>query len=475
MAPQIDTPSAAEANREKRQIALNSVLAAVFLTSMKLVVGIETNSLGILSEAAHSGLDFLAALMTYFAVRIAARPPDRDHTYGHGKIENLSAFGETLLLIITCGWIIYEGVARLAYRDAHVESSIWSFIVVVVAIVVDISRSRALGRVAKKYNSQALEADALHFSTDVWSSIVVLSGLVFVAIGYEWVDAVAAILVALIVLFVSFRLGKRTIDALMDRVPEGLYEQVLGTLRAVPGVEEVRSIRMRPSGGKVFVDTVIAVRRSTPFQKAHVIMDNIEKAIQARHKEIDIVVHAEPAESSDESVADKIRLIVAGKGLRPPHNLEVHNINGRYHIAFDVEYEEGRSFVEAHARTDEIEQEIRSRIPAIDNLTIHMEEDHPDSKDVTDVSDDERLRRAIQKLVRAKTDVVECTSVRLLRVGERFTVAVDCTIERELSLDEVHRIVSRLETRLYDKFPEIRRVVVHAEPTSRSPHIGGRH
>jgi len=463
MKPNHIAPEVAE--QEKQRIARNSVFAAVFLTVLKLVVGIETNSLGILSEAAHSGLDFLAALMTYFAVRIAARPPDQDHTYGHGKIENLSAFGETLLLVLTCGWIIYEGVARLSFRDAHVESTIWSFVVVIIAIVVDISRSRALGRVAKKYNSQALEADALHFSTDVWSSLVVLVGLVCVALGYTWVDAVAAIMVALIVLFISFRLGKRTIDALMDRVPEGLFEQVLQTLREVPGVAEVRSIRLRPSGAKVFVDTVVAVRRTTPFQQAHAIMDNIEQAVRARHKEIDIVVHAEPAVSEDETVADKIRLIVGRKGLRSPHNLEVNNINGQYHVAFDIEYEEGKSFVEAHGLTDEIEQEIRSEIPTIQQLTIHMEEDQTAQKGAADSVGDEKLRQAVITVVTADPNIVDCTAVRLLHLGERFNVAVDCTIERDQTLEEVHRIVSRLETKLYDRFPQLRRVVVHAEPT----------
>jgi cation diffusion facilitator family transporter len=452
---------------EKQHIARNSVFAAIFITVLKLVVGLETNSLGLLSEAAHSSLDFLAASMTYFAVRLADRPPDREHTYGHGKIENLSAFGETILLVITCGWIIFEGVQRLVYREHHVESSVWSFVVIVIAIVVDISRSRALKRVAKKYNSQALEADALHFSSDVWSSLVVFSGLVFVSLGYIWVDAVAAILVALLVLFVSYRLGKRTIDALMDRVPEGLYEQVLDTLRHVEGVEEVRSIRVRPSGAKVFVDTTIAVQRTTAFQEAHAIMDGIEQAIHARHKEIDIVVHAEPAESNDESIADKVRLIVGRNGNRPPHNLEVHYVNGQYHVAFDVEYEEGISFVAAHELTDQIEREIRSEIPAIEHLTIHMEQDEPDPKTVTGHSEeDEHLQRSIKKLIDAADHVVTCTNVRLLRIGDRFNLAVDCTIERDRTLEEVHRIVSRLETTLYDNFPQLRRVVIHAEPTA---------
>jgi cation diffusion facilitator family transporter len=466
MGPHRDTGLAIDPDNEKQRIARNSVFAAIFITSLKLVVGLETNSLGLLSEAAHSGLDFLAALMTYFAVRLSDRPPDREHTYGHGKVENLSAFAETLLLIITCGWIIYEGTQRLLYRESHVESSIWSFVVIVIAIGVDISRSRALKRVAKKYNSQALEADALHFSSDVWSSLVVFSGLVFVAIGYVWVDAVAAILVALLVLFVSYRLGRRTIDALMDRVPEGLYEQVLDTLRQVEGVEEVRSIRLRPSGAKVFVDTTIAVRRTTPFQEAHAIMDNIERAVHARHKEIDIVVHAEPAESNDETIADKIRLIVGRNGLNPPHNLEVHYIDGQYHIAFDVEYGEGKSFVEAHALTDQIEQEIRRELPSIAHLTVHMEEDQPGQKTIIGHRDDDKLlQQSVKALVDADENVVACTSVRLLRVGERFNLAVNCTIERDRTLEEVHRIVSRLETRLYDQFPQLRRVVIHAEPT----------
>lgn len=467
MGPHIDVNLTGDPDNEKQHIARNSVFAAMFITVLKLVVGLETNSLGLLSEAAHSGLDFLAASMTYFAVRLADRPPDREHTYGHGKIENLSAFGETILLVITCGWIIFEGVQRLASREHHVESNIWSFVVIIIAIVVDISRSRALKRVAIKYNSQALEADALHFSSDVWSSLVVLSGLVFVALGYVWVDAVAAILVALLVLFVSYRLGKRTIDALMDRVPEGLYEQVLDTLRHVDGVEEVRSIRLRPSGAKVFVDTTIAVQRTTAFQEAHAIMDNIEQAIHARHKEIDIVVHAEPAESNDESIADKVRLIVGRNGHRPPHNLEVHYVNGQYHVAFDVEYEEGTSFVQAHELTDHIEREIRREIPAIEHLTIHMEQDQPGPETVTGHSDeDERLQHAVKNLIDADGRVVTCTNVRLLRIGDRFNLAVSCTFERDRTLEEVHRIVSRLETTLYESFPQLRRVVIHAEPTA---------
>jgi cation diffusion facilitator family transporter len=436
----------------------------VFITGLKLVVGIETNSLGILSEAAHSGLDFLAALLTYVAVRIAALPPDREHQYGHGKIENLSAFIETMLLVITCGWIIYEAITRIVSGESHVEPSIWGYVVIVIAILVDISRSRALRKVAIKYKSQALEADALHFSSDVWSSLVVLGGLVAVSYGYVWLDAVAALIVALLVLFVSYRLGRRTVDALMDRVPEGLYEQVVEAVKGVEGVEDIRSIRIRPSGAKVFVDTTVAVRRTTPFQQAHAIMDAVEHAINERHPGIDVVVHAEPFESVHESVADKVRMVVVGRGLRPPHNLVVHHVSGRYHVEFDVEYTAGMSFVEAHAIADEIEAGILRDVPSVAHVTVHLEEYHPGQNEVAPGEMDDALRRDINAFLALQSDIVSGSVVQILRHEDQCTVHLTCIFPRSLALADVHRRVSQLESRLYERFTEVRKVSIHAEP-----------
>lgn len=454
----------ADPHGEKRRIALTSVAAAVFITVLKLVVGLETNSLGLLSEAAHSGLDFLAALLTYVAVRVSSRPPDREHQYGHGKIENLSAFIETLLLVLTCSWIIWEAVDRLVEGTSHVETSVWSFVVIAISIVVDISRARALRRVAKKYNSQALEADALHFSSDVWSSLVVLSGLVFVSLGYPWVDAVAALLVALLVLFVSYRLGRRTVDALMDRVPDGLYEQVMEAVRGVEGVEDVQNIRIRPSGAKVFVDTTVAIRRTTPFARAHEIMDAVERAVDARHPGIDVTVHAEPCETMDETIEDKVRMIVTARGLPAPHNLEVYDEAGRYHVEFDVEYEAGMPFVEAHALADSIEAAILLQVPSVAHVTVHIEESHPGATGVDAGHADEALRAAIVAFLSAEPDVLECPRVALLRTEDGVMVQLTCMFSPELALAEVHRHVSLLESKLYARFPEVRRVTIHAEP-----------
>jgi cation diffusion facilitator family transporter len=452
-------------NREKKAIALSSVIAAVFLTGFKLIVGIETNSLGILSEAAHSGLDLVAALMTLIAVTISNKPPDKEHQYGHGKMENLSALGETILLIITCGWIISEAVTRLITRTSHVEATYWSFLVMVTAIIIDISRSRALYRVAKKYNSQALEADALHFSSDVWSSLTVIGGLIFVSLGYTMVDAIAAILVALIVLFVSYRLGRRTVDALMDRVPAGLSEKVRDAIEAVTGVEKVISLRVRPSGARVFVDATVGIRRTTPFEQAHQIMEHIERAVHAIDHTIDVIVHADPLRTDDETISDRIQMIVANKGLRAASNLEVHHTNGKYLVNFTIEYQKGKAFVEAHTIATELEEEIRSEIPVIEKVTIHMEEFSPSEIDLSDVTETERrLCDDIRQTILENKNIIACTDMTLLQEGSRYRVNLQCTVGRSKSIEDVHEILTEMEAHLHKKFNQLRRITIHAEP-----------
>jgi cation diffusion facilitator family transporter len=453
-------------NNEKKYIALSSVGAAVFLTGFKIIVGLETNSLGILSEAAHSGLDLLAAVITLVAVTVADKPADHDHQYGHGKVENISAFVETILLVITCGWIILEAVKRLQLQTTHVEATIWGFVVMGVSMVIDISRSRALRRVAKKYNSQALEADALHFSSDIWSSFTVIAGLAFVALGFPIADAIVAIIVALLVLFVSYRLGRRTIDALMDRVPPGLKDAIESAIARVQGVEEVRSIRLRMSGAKTFVDTTIAIRRTLPFERAHRIMDDVEKAVHGVHADVDVVIHAEPVASADETVVDKIRMIVLNLGLRSPHNLEVHLIGGKYFIDFDVEYEKGKSFQDAHATASLIEKQIQHALPSVGKVTIHMEEFLSHERELSDVTDSERnLSHQIREIVAGDKDIVTLTDFTLLQEGNKYNVTLSCEIKKSKTLEEVHEIISELETALYQRFKQLRRITIHAEPS----------
>jgi cation diffusion facilitator family transporter len=290
------------AEHEKRSAAGNSVLAAVGLTGFKIVVGITTGSLGILAEAAHSGLDLIAAVATYLAVRVSGKPADREHPYGHGKVENLSALFETVLLLVTCAWIIWGGTHRLLSGKPEVEVNFWSFAVMIVSIITDISRSRMLYRAAAKYNSQALEADALHFSTDIWSSAVVLFGLICVKVGelvpglaqLHHADAIAAIGVALIVIQVSIRLGMRTVHALLDTAPVGMEERITASVESLPGVANCHNVRIRPSGPQVFIDIHVLLDGNQTLRQAHDLTEEIERAIQDLVPNSDVTVHPEP-------------------------------------------------------------------------------------------------------------------------------------------------------------------------------------
>ncbi|MCL4550558.1 MAG: cation diffusion facilitator family transporter [Bacteroidetes bacterium] len=291
--------SSAQASNEKRRIALTSVLAAIFLTGFKLVIGLLTGSLGILSEALHSALDLVAAAITFFAVRHSDKPADEDHNYGHGKIENYSALVETILLVVTCAWIIYEAIRRLSTGKMEIDVTVWSFVVIATSIIVDVSRSRALYRVAKKHESQALEADALHFSTDIWSSSVVFVGLIGASLHFYYADPIAALIVAMIVLTVSYRLGKRSFNALVDRAPLGLNEKIYEIVGGIPEVKNFHDIKVRESGPYKFVDLNIHVDKNITIDHAHQISHQVENAITSRIKNVKVMVHAEPDSESN--------------------------------------------------------------------------------------------------------------------------------------------------------------------------------
>jgi len=281
---------------------MSSVIAAVGLAGLKLIIGLTTGSLGILAEAAHSGLDLMAALMTFLAIRISAKPADSSHHYGHGKAENLSALFETLLLLVTCFWIIYEATHRLLFHPVALRVTFWSFAIMITSIVVDVSRSRVLYRAAKKYHSQALEADALHFNTDIWSSGVVIFGLVCVKVS-EWVpglaflhqaDSVAAVVVGLIVVYIGVKLGISTIQALLDVAPSGIEGRIVSAVSALSGVTNCHNVRVRYSGPQLFVDIHILVDGNQTLRDAHNLTEEIERTIQKLIPNADVTVHPEP-------------------------------------------------------------------------------------------------------------------------------------------------------------------------------------
>ncbi len=460
--------------KEKTAAAANSVLAAFALTGMKLVVGLVSGSLGILAEAAHSGLDLVAAVITLFAVRVSDRPADQDHPYGHGKVENFSALVETLLLFVTCGWIIYEAVHRLFFRAVQVTPSLWAFLVVIVSIGVDVTRSRMLSRAARKHNSQALEADALHFSTDVWSSAVVLVGLALVWLGQHALpgyarvlgkaDAAAALGVALIVLLVSYKLGKRTIDVLLDSAPNGLPERIIEATAGVDGVLRAGQVRVRRSGARVFVDMNVEVDRNLSFERTHAIADAVEARVRSVTPGADVVVHTDPREGERETIARRIRT-VADRNLVPVHNISVHDDGGALYVDLHLEVDDHLLLRQAHELASHIEEDLKADISAIKSVNTHIESRGTGVGSGVDVT---AAEPEVVETVRRVADAVVgrscCHSVMVRRQGDRLSVSLHCGFDKDLPVIEAHRVSSRIEEALKKEIPAVDSVLVHAEP-----------
>jgi cation diffusion facilitator family transporter len=479
MTMEIDDATTIERTRhEKKRAAGSSVLAALGLTGMKLVVGLLSGSLGILAEAAHSGLDLVAAIVTFMAVSVSDRPADEDHTYGHGKIENFSALVETLLLFVTCAWIIYEAVMRIFVRNVHVDPSLWAFLVVVVSIAIDVSRSRMLNRAARKHRSQALEADALHFSTDVWSSAVVIVGLALVWAGRHLLtgrsqilnkaDAVAAFGVAFIVLFVSYRLGKRTIAVLLDTAPAGLKDKIVVAAAEVEGVIHAGKVRLRSSGARVFVDMTIEVDRNLSFERTHAIAEDVEARIQALAPGADVVIHTDPRETERENTARRIRAI-AERNQIPVHNISIHEDQGEIDVDLHLEVDDHLLLHQAHELASHIEQDLRAEIPALAQVNTHIESRGTGVGSGRDVTAEEGA--VVERIRRIADGIVgrECShNILIRRQGDWLFVSLHCGFDPNLPVIEAHRLSSRIEEALKAEIPGLEQVLVHTEPENPS-------
>ncbi|MDD5657010.1 MAG: cation-efflux pump [Elusimicrobia bacterium] len=463
-------PERTEADREKHRVASISVAAAALITAAKLAVGLWTNSLGILSEAAHSGLDLVAAAMTLWAVSVSGRPPDSGHTYGHGKAENLSALFETLLLLVTCGWIVWEAGDRLFFRQAHVSVNAWSFAVVALSIGVDYWRSRALKRAADKYRSQALEADALHFSTDIWSSAVVLVGLVGVlaasSLGWPWLaraDAVAALGVALIVILVSYRLGRKSVDDLLDAAPAGLPETVAAAAR-VEGVREVRQVRVRRSGPSFFADVVVAVGPDSHLERAHAIADAAEESIRAALPGADVVVHVEPGAAEADPLA--LARAVAARHELAAHNLRVAEDDGGRSLDLHVEVPAALSLEAAHRRVSAFESDLRRRLPGLRAIVTHIEPvEDDDLAGKTDDAAERLLRQALESFQAAEGVALSPHKISVRSCAGQLSASLHCYLPPATPVKQAHDLTVRLERHLRAAQPDLGRVVIHVEPS----------
>ena len=450
----------------KQRVALTSIAASGGLTLAKGAVGLATGSLAILSEAAHSLLDLAATVMTYFAVRVSGRPADEEHHYGHGKVESVTALAETALLFLLSGVVIWEAAHRLLGGETHqVEATIWAFGVIAVSIVVDFFRARALYRVAKETASEALEADALHFGSDMWSSAAVLLGLGAVLMGFPWADSAAAIIVALFICVAGWRLGRRTIETLTDTAPAGASEQIKQIATRVAGVVAVDRVRVRPAGHTVFVDLDVAVSRTLPLDRVATIKERIVTAVRDEFPTAETTVNSEPRALDDETVLERVMVIARNRALAV-HHVTVQAIAGRLSVSLDLEVDGSLAFSRAHEIADELEQAVRDELGLEVEVETHIEPLQTRGLSGRDAAQ-ERIRAVQAELssIAQKLGVVrDVHEVRVRETPDGEIVNFHAYVDPLLSVSEVHDRIDDLERGLRERFPTIKRVIGHAEP-----------
>jgi cation diffusion facilitator family transporter len=471
---------AATPHSAKRSAALFSVIAALGVTLFKLATGLLTGSLGMLSEAAHSGIDVIAAAITLFSVQVSDRPADADHTYGHGKVESLSAAIESVLMLASCIWILFEAVRRISFREhLSLKFSIWPFVALLVSITVDYTRSRKLHRIANETKSEALEADAIHFGTDIWSSLAVLVGLAASYAGQYWkipalelADPVAAILVACIILYVTWKLARRTIDALTDATPTETRAQTRDLMRelaSIDGVLSVDRVRTRRSGPSYFADVTLGMPRNLTFQRSEQITMAATAAVQSHLPGADVVVHSVPIASLAESVHDRIRAVAARSNLAI-HDVSVQEYHHQLHVEQHLEVDETMSLRAAHAIVTQLESEMRREVPEISSILTHIESEPATIERPDSLERDRQLEVRLRRTAQAFPEVLDIHEVFVTRShnngADRIQVNCHCTLPDDLPMSRVHEIITALENAFKLDSPEVSRLLIHPEPAT---------
>jgi cation diffusion facilitator family transporter len=499
------------AYKEKKRIVITSMAASASLAILKLIIGYSTNSLGILSESFHSGLDVLAALMTFYAIRIVMKPPDSKFTYGYAKIESLSSLAEILLLFLVAAYIFYEGLERIFVKSIEPEITFYSFAIMIISIVVDYWRSKTLFRVARKYGSQAIEADALHFKADMISSSVVILGLCTVLFfKMPNGDAYAALIISCMIIYTSLGLGKRTLDVLLDKAPKGINHIVLESISGLEGVNRAHDIRVRNVGTAIFIDLHIEVPRTSTNDKAHKIATNVEDRIRKIIPNSDVLVHVDAIESESETLTDIVRLIASETdGIKNVHSIyfsqlptfsnkprdnnfrESNLIEGRYndpiknkitkdlrlnnnnnkrllHLYLDVQVDSGLDLRAAHNIIETFESKVRNDIPLIQHITTHIEFETEEIKKIgiekeVNSSYLEKIRKSCFKI----EGVVECKDIGIVDMDGDQHITLTITIQSlnpsDLSIYDAHQIATDVQQTIMNDMGASK-VVVHTEP-----------
>jgi len=399
-------------------------------------------------------------------VRISGKPADAEHQYGHGKIESVTALGETALLFVLTAIVVFEAVQRLiGARPQAVEATVAAFVIIIGSIAIDFFRARTLDRVAKATSSEALEADALHFRSDMWSSLAVLIGLCGVAFGYPWADAAAALVVAVFIGIAGYRLGRRTLDTLTDTAPAGVSERVAAIARQVPGVVAVERVRARPAGAVLFVELSVSVSRTAPLDRVAAIKEKLTRAIRADMPAAELTITTEPRALDDETVRERVMVIARDLGLAI-HHVAVQTITGRLSVSVDLEVDGSQPLTTAHEVASRLEDAIRRELGPEVEVETHIEPLPADLLSGRD-ADPARIAEVRELLASLAAELPALGEFHDVRVRETATgeiVNFHCRVDPALSVSAVHDFVDALERRLRRQFPSIQRVIGHAEP-----------
>lgn len=449
----------------KQRVAAISIVASASMAAIKFAVGVAIGSIALISEALHSSVDLVATVITWIVVRIADKPADAEHHYGHGKIESLSALGIIALLYILAGGILVESYSRLREGAAPPTLSALPFVVLVVDIIVNFWRARALHRTAMETKSQALEADALHFASDVLGSSAVIVGLGLIALGYAWGDAAAAIAIAVLISILGLRLGKSTIETLLDRAPEGASEKAETAIRSIPGVVDVERLRVRMVGARHFVDATVQVPRTYPIDRIDDIKRKAQDAVTAALHDADLTFTAVPVARSNESVRERIMVIARNSGLAI-HHVTVHDLGEKLTVSIDLEVDGDMPLNEAHDIAHRLEAAIREEFGADVEVDTHIEPLEPELPHGTDAAASrvEVIQQALSRFAAETGAIHDVHNVRVRDTDAGEIVNFHCRAVPSMSVIDVHEKVDEIERALRRAFPSVKRVISHAEP-----------
>lgn len=456
----------------KVRTALASVLAASAITVLKLITAIASGSIGMFSEAAHSGLDLVASGITLFSVSISGRPADEDHPYGHGKFENLAAFTETLFMLGSVIWVLTEAVRRIFMEHYVVRITVWPFAVLLLSMTVDLLRSRALARTARLTNSPALEADAMHFGMDMWSSLAVIVGLFINYLGtrlhWEWLrlgDPLSAIVVSIIITKVCWRLTRQAIDVLTDTSPKDVRRRILEELGHVEGVLAVEQVRVRRSGNRHFVDLALAMPRNISFQRSERTKEEVANAVHRVLPDADVLPYAVPRPVPSESIFDRVRAVAANNDLSV-HDVSVREWQGQLHLEQHLEVPGGTTLRAAHDLVTGLETDMRRDIPEIHSILTHIEGESQSIEHDTLRSADIAIEQHLREVARTFPEIIDVHEVTVRSNGDQVQIACHCTLADNVPMTQVHRTITALEDAVRAGMPHVARVFIHPEPAT---------